>query len=107
VFEVHEGVHQPRLSSLGPPGDLVPLTASQLSDGPWCPDATAVRRFDADLLRIRQVRVRLRVEAAPDALRGGAGPLFVRAGSAARSTNLVPDQEAVLDIVPRNYATGR
>jgi len=56
VFEVREGVHQPRLPLLGPMGDLVPLTASQLSDGPWCPDSTAVRRFDADLLRIRQVR---------------------------------------------------
>ena len=107
VFEVRNGVHQPRLPSLGAMGDLVPLAAGQLSDGPWCPDATGARRFDADLLRIRQVRVRVRVEAAPDALRGGAGPLFVRAGSAARGTNLVPDQEAVLDIVPRNYATGR
>ena len=107
VFEVRDGLHQPRLPSLGAIGDLVPLSAARLSDGPWCPDAAGLRRFDADLLRIRQVRVRVRVEAAPDALRGGAGPLFLRAGSAARSTNLVPDQDVALDVVPRNYATGK
>jgi hypothetical protein len=58
-------------------------------------------------LRIRRVRVRVRVEAAPDALRGAAGPLFARPGTAARAASLVPDQEAVLDVVPRNYATER
>ena len=33
------------------------LTAGQLTDGPWCPNATSTNRFDADLLRIRKVRV--------------------------------------------------
>lgn len=107
VFEVIGGMHQPRLPSLGAPGDLVPLSAAQLSDGPWCPDAAGPRRFDADLLRIRQVRVRIRVEAARDALRGAAGPLFVRAGPASRAASVIPDHEAVLDVVPRNYATAR
>jgi hypothetical protein len=107
VFEVAEGAHRSRLPPLGGTGELVPLSAAQLSDGPWCPDPAAVRRFDADLLRIRRVRVRLRVEAASDALRGGAGSLFVRPGSAARAATLIPDQEVVMDVVPRNYAPER
>jgi hypothetical protein len=37
----------PRLADLGP--GLVKLTAGQLTDGPWCPDAMNSNRFDADL----------------------------------------------------------
>jgi prepilin-type N-terminal cleavage/methylation domain-containing protein len=107
VFQVAAGAHLSRLPPLGAPGELVPLPAAQLSDGPWCPDAAAARRFDADLLRIRRVRVRLRAEAASDALRGASGPLFMRAGTAARAAALIPDQEVVMDVVPRNYATRR
>jgi hypothetical protein len=36
-------------------------------------------RFDADLLRIRRVRVTMRVQAALSALRGPAGVLFTHA----------------------------
>jgi hypothetical protein len=107
VFAVASGRHQSRLPSLGVPGQLVPLSAAELSDGPWCPDVAGARRFDADVLRIRRVRVRVRVEAAADALRGAAGRLFLRPGSASRAAGLVPDQEAVVDIAPRNNATAR
>ena len=35
------------------------LTAAQLSDGPWCPDEANLNRYDADLHRVRQIRVTL------------------------------------------------
>jgi hypothetical protein len=107
VFSVADGQHVPRLAVLGPPGDLVPLEAGLLGDGPWCPDANAVRRFDADLLRVRQVRIRVRAEAAPRAMRASAGAFFTRGGVASAGMDQAPDQEAVLDIVPRNLATRR
>ena len=46
----------PRLDPLAA-GGLVPLTASRLTDGPWCPDQGSARRFDADLFRIRTIAV--------------------------------------------------
>jgi hypothetical protein len=63
TFAVVDGFHVPRLAALGPAGPPVPLPAAVLSDGPWCPDASDPERYDADLLRIRRVRVRLRIQA--------------------------------------------
>jgi hypothetical protein len=97
----------PRLASLGAPFDgLVQLTAAQLTDGPWCPDDGAANRWDADLLRIRRVAVRLRVQAAVASLRGPAGLLFAHGGTA-RSTPWAPDQEIRFDVAPRNLNLGR
>jgi hypothetical protein len=107
VFAVVDGQHAPRLAALGPPGDLVPLEAGVLSDGPWCPDANATRRFDADLLRVRRVRLRIRAAVAPRAMRAAVGAFFARSGVASAGMQQSPDQEAVLDIVPRNLATRR
>lgn len=107
VFAVVDGQHVPRLGALGLPGELVPLEAGLLSDGPWCPDANASRRFDADLLRVRRVRIRVRAEVAPRAMRAAAGAFFARAGVASAGMQQSPDQEAVLDLVPRNLATRR
>jgi len=76
-------------------------------DGPWCPDATFSNRFDADLLRIRRVRVNLRVQVAPSSLRGPAGLLFTRGGTANAAERYVPDQEVSFDITPRNMNLGR
>ncbi|MFN7915402.1 MAG: hypothetical protein U0Q55_08675 [Vicinamibacterales bacterium] len=87
----------PRLQGLGGASALVPLPASLLTDGPWCPDALSPIRYDADLLRVRQVVVSLRTEAATDALRGPAGWLFARAGTA-RSTRVVPDRRIRLAV---------
>ena len=106
MFTVADGRHEPRLAELGPFGHLVPLPAGLFGDGPWCPDGNAARRFDADLLRVRQVRVRVRAEA-PRTMRGAAGAFFTRRGVASAAMQLAPDQEAVLDIVPRNLATRR
>jgi hypothetical protein len=106
---VTDGVTQtPRLATLGG-GDqtLVKLTAAQLTDGPWCPDATSRNRYDADLLRIRKVAVTLRVQAAAAALRGPAGALFARAGTSQGGTRWVPDQEIRFQVSPRNLNLGR
>jgi hypothetical protein len=66
------------------------LDPARFTDGPWCPDGAQAVRFDADLLRIRRVRLRLRVQVAAPALRG------------ARSLFFAPDQQVVLDVTPRN-----
>ncbi|HEY6508251.1 MAG TPA: hypothetical protein VIY56_09575, partial [Vicinamibacterales bacterium] len=107
VFMLDGGVQVPRLGVLGPPATLVELPEAVLGDGPWCPDDRAARRFDADLLRIRRVRIRVRVEAAPSAMRGPVGRFFARAGAPSFAMSLAPDQEAVLDITPRSLMAGR
>jgi hypothetical protein len=100
--------HVPRLSVLGDGSTtLVGLTASQLTDGPWCPDDTSPHRYDADLLRIRKIAVTLRIEAALTALRGPAGVLFSRGGTVAAADRWLPDREIRLDVAPRNLNFGR
>jgi hypothetical protein len=103
------GAQVPRLGNLVASADGAPvaLDAWMLRDGPWCPDDGSPNRFDADLLRVRSVRVMLRVDAARDALRGPAGPLFARAGTARGSAHLVPDREVRFDVTPRNLNVGR
>ncbi|MDA1183612.1 MAG: hypothetical protein O2930_03075 [Acidobacteria bacterium] len=80
----------------------VPLDAAVLGGGPWYPDAADSHRFDADLLDIRMVRVTLRVQAASAALRGPAGPLFVRGGTARAGERYLPDREIRFTVTPRN-----
>lgn len=93
----------PRLD--GAPG-LVPLTMAMLTDGPWCPDVSSPNRYDVDLLRVRQVVVTLTLESAVTALRGPAGPLFTRGGTA-RGTRFVPDRVARVVVAPRALNAGR
>jgi len=62
-----------RLSSLGPPGGpWIELPMSGLRDGPWCGDAPW--RFDADLFRVRLLRLTVRLDSAPAALSSVAPP---------------------------------
>ena len=110
MIDPHNGLQVPRLAVLGTGGAtdaLVLLTDAQLTDGPWCPDGARADRFDADLLRIRKVRVDLRVQSALASLRGPAGILFTRAGTSSSSQRYVPDQEVRFDITPRNLNLGR
>jgi len=101
-------MHAPRLANLAGGGVAqVPLPKAMLTDGPWCPDGTKSNRYDADLLRIRRVRVHLRVQVASEALRGPAGLLFTRGGTSTGGTRFVPDQEVKFDIAPRNLNLGR
>src|SRR6185295_14523106 len=101
-------VPAPRLAALGAPGSgLVKLTAAQLTDGPWCPNATSANRWDADLLRVRKVGVTVRVQAAAAMLRGPASALFVRGGTSTGGSKWVPDQEIRFEVSPRNLNLGR
>jgi prepilin-type N-terminal cleavage/methylation domain-containing protein len=89
---------------------LVKLTAAQLTDGPWCPDSTSGHRYDADLLRIRRVRVTIRLQTGNAALRGPAGgseALFVNPGTAKSAALTVADQSITFDVSPRNMNLGR
>jgi hypothetical protein len=106
VFQVAAGKTVTRTemaTNLGPvTGPLVELTKTKLEDGPWCPSATAANRFDADLLRVRKVRVTMRVQAANKSMRGPAGPLFAKAGRNNTSERFVPDHEITFEVSPRN-----
>jgi hypothetical protein len=75
------------LSPLGG-ASLSELTGAELTDGPFC--GIAPNRFDADLLRIRRVRVSLRVDAPT--------------GSAGRQP---PPMELSFDVTPPNLSTWR
>lgn len=98
----------PRLPTLGNGSlTMVPLTAAQLTDGPWCPDEANPNRWDADLLRIRTIAVTLRVQAAVAALRGPASVLFANAGTSTGGSRFVPDLEIRFQISPRNLNPGR
>jgi prepilin-type N-terminal cleavage/methylation domain-containing protein len=108
VFTMQAGVQVPRLPSLSATaGALVPLPGSMLTDGPWCPGATFSNRFDADLLRVRQVHVTVRLQAGAASLRGRNPKLFLRPGTATEGGRLVPDQTVQFDVTPRNLNFGR
>ena len=68
---------------------LVRFDPAAFLDGPWVEDATR-RRFDADLLRVSEVRIALRLEATAASLR-----------------RLVPDEEIVLHVALRNSRLAR
>jgi hypothetical protein len=76
------------------------LSPASMQDGPWVADRAGP--FDATLLEIRRIQVTVRVEAARATLRGPAGPLFARAGTAASPGRYVPDREVRFDVTPRN-----
>ena len=98
TFQVADGQHVARLADLdATSGDLVELQAAAFVDGPWCPDALSANRFDADLLRIRRVRVTLRVQAADPSRRSPTREGLPR----------VPDQQVQFDVTPRNMNLGR
>jgi hypothetical protein len=67
--------------------DLVHLSAADLTDGPWRPDAVDASRYDADLLRIRRVVVRLVLRTAVP-------------------QQHVPDVQISFDVAPRNLGGG-
>ena len=83
-------------------GGLARLPLELFTDGPWCPDGASPNRYDADLLRIRLVRVTLRVQAQSPAVRGLDAQFFGDPGSARESGRLVPDREVRVDVALRN-----
>jgi len=83
---------------------LAELTALELTDGPWC---RVRHRFDVDLLRVRRVGVRIRLQAAAAENRGHDTRLFARPGSARSLERSVPDVSIQFDVVPRHTWVGR
>lgn len=105
VFAVDpvSGTQVPRLPTLGMgTGGLSHLSASQLTDGPWCPDDSNPNRWDADLLRIRSVAVTLRIQSANAALRGPVGVLFASGGTSTNAARWLPDVQSTFRVMPRN-----
>lgn len=98
------GRYVPRLQNLG--AGEVPIGQALLVDGPWCPDAAHAFKFDADLLRVRRVRVHLRLQAARP-FRGLPGAWFANGGSAGDPWRSVPDEHVTLDVMPRNTHVAR
>lgn len=98
------GQYVPRLANLG--AGVVPIGQALLVDGPWCPDASHAFRFDADLLRVRRIRVHLRLQAARP-FRGLSGAWFVNGGAAGDPWRYVPDERVTLDVMPRNLHVAR
>jgi len=93
-------------------GSLAPLPLAMFKDGPWCPapGAPSTSSYDADLLRIRKIRVTVRVQASAASMRGGnpvGKTLFVNPGTASRPEEYLPDQEIQFEISPRNLNLGR
>ncbi len=81
-------------------GGLAELPIASFTDGPFC--GVAPYRFDADLYRVRRVRVRLRVQTASASLRGRDPLLFQVPGTASSARLQVPDMVLEFDIAPRN-----
>jgi hypothetical protein len=96
----------PRLSVLPVTGgSLVELTPELLTDGPVC--GQPPNTFDADLYRIRAVRVSLRVQVAGLALRGSDPVLFHTPGTATGTSRYVPDYQITFEVTPRNLNLNR
>lgn len=98
------GNPKPMAMLAGPSESLVPLPLSIFSDGPWC--GSGGTQFDADLLRVRAVRVNLRIQATQAAFRGN-GTSFLRSGTSQRSDRYLPDLGGTFMIAPRNLGVSR
>jgi hypothetical protein len=85
-------------------GSLAALPLSLFGDGPWRGDGE--NRFDADLLRIRTVRVTLRVQVGNDMMRGRS-PEFAVAGRSLSAARSLPDYALRFDVAPRNMGWAR
>ena len=98
------GVRRPTVS-LAPGGRaLIPLPLGMFADGPWC--GAGDLQFDADLLRIRSVRVTVRVQTA-GVMRRGRGGDYASPGQGRDALALVPDLSMTIDVAPRNMQGGR
>jgi hypothetical protein len=86
-------------------GGLAALPGSVLTDGPWC--GTGENEYDADLLRVRKIRVTLRMQAANPALRGGLAADGITQRYGAGGERYVPDHILTFDITPRNLNLSR
>jgi len=91
----------PRLRTLpATHGTLVELTPAMLSDGEWC--GVAPFRFDADLYRVRQIRIAMRFQAESAAVRGRDPRLFTNPGHAREVASQVTDLQLTTIVTPQN-----
>jgi hypothetical protein len=95
---------KPMTRLIGASGSLVPLPLSLFSDGPWC--GSGGTQFDADLFRVRAIRVTLRIQTALSAFRAS-GPAFLKGGTSRMSDRYLPDLAATFMIAPRNLSVSR
>jgi type II secretory pathway pseudopilin PulG len=79
---------------------LAAMPLASFSDGPWCGSGLAA--FDADLLRVRRIRVTLGLQASLETMRG-TGALFAHPGTSRSVWTSVPDAQIVFDVTPRNF----
>ena len=81
-------------------GSLTTLSGAMLTDGPWCGGGSNM--FDADLLRVRKVRVTLRTQAGVASLRGTDTRFFMNPGTSRGGERTVPDYTVSFEVSPRN-----
>ena len=86
-------------------GSLASLPLEILKDGPFC--GGGANQFDADLYRVRKVRVTLRVQVADSSLRGTDQTLWVNPGKSRSSSTVVRDLGVSFEISPRNLNLSR
>jgi hypothetical protein len=86
-------------------GSLAELPISMLMDGPWCGGGN--NRFDADLLRVRKVRVTLSLQVADPMLRGTETQFWRNPGTSPGGGRQVHDYTVAFDITPRNLNLAR
>jgi hypothetical protein len=83
---------------------FAPLGPGLVTDGPWC--GAGGNQFDADLLRVRRVRVVVRVQASDSSVRGLDPDRFAVPGTATSRGRMVPDVIVAVDVGPRNLVQG-
>jgi hypothetical protein len=86
-------------------GSLAPLPISMFRDGPWCGGGS--NQFDADLYRVRKVKVTLRIQTPIAALRGRDTTLFANPGTSVNGQKFIPDLVSSFEVSPRNMNLSR
>jgi hypothetical protein len=88
-------------------GSLAPLPLSMFKDGPWCGSIGSTNQFDADLYRVRKIKVTLRVQTPLAALRGRDTTLFANPGTSVSGQKFIPDLVTSFEVSPRNMNLSR
>jgi hypothetical protein len=100
------GTHVSGMSSVAATGgSLAPLPISMFSDGPWCGGGS--NTFDADLYRVRKVKITIRVQTPNATFRGLDTALFQNPGTAKSGQKFIPDLVTTLEVSPRNMNLSR
>lgn len=102
---IYDAAGNPLLPILPSNGStLIELPGELFKDGALCGAWPNV--FDADLYRVRKVRVTLRIQA-PDGMRGMDPFLFRNPRESSSAYRVIPDYEMTFEIAPRNMTLTR